>query len=213
MIRRVVIVVTSLVLIGAPGSVDGQTLSQMIGDYNSVADKGALGIDLALKGAQLWESYHALSDADRTLDPDFSPAGMPRLPSRCAGSDECGACFAEARQDLNSRRYQFEKLRAIGLESKKMKDDAIAFGSSMSSLPGQGLGWHVAREDIMEGWQSLVAAYEDKYREFLVQLRADLTAIEACEEEYFGEEGWFDRFGFIYFQFMEDRYHPDNMLR
>lgn len=213
MIRRAAVLVACFALLGAVNAAEGPGLNQLMSDYVQVSDKAALGIDLALKAGQLAESYTALSDADRRFDPDFSPAGMPRLPSQCAGSDECGQCFAEARRDLNRRRYQFEKLRAIALQTKKMTDDAIALGSSLSSLPGQGLGWHVARSDIMEGWEAFGSTYDDKYREFLDDLRRDLSAVGACEAEYFGEEGWFDRFGFIYYQFMEDRYHPDNMLR
>jgi hypothetical protein len=33
-----------------------------------------------------------------------------------------------------------------------------------------------------------------------------LDQIAACEEEVYGEEGWYNRYAFIYYQFMADRH-------
>lgn len=168
--------------------------------------------DVAGKVDEGLSAFEFLKGSDREREPDVSPAGMPRVPSHCAGSDECGACYEQAQRKLNRVRLTFERLRGIGMETKEMKDDALAVGQSISSMPGMGLGWYGARRDIMEGWHQFTAIYEGKYRELLESLRGSLEEIAACEAEHFDEENWFDRFGFIYYQFMEDRYHPEAVL-
>lgn len=180
--------------------------------YSGVAggmDKGAeaLGwLETAL------DAYELLTGADRAREPDYSPAGMPRVPSRCADSEACGACYEQAQRKLNRVRDTLERLRGIGLHTKEMKDDAIAVGTSLSSIQGAGLGWYGARRDIMAGWQEFVGTYQDKYRELIGSLETALRQIETCEATHFDEANWFDRFGFIYLQFMEGRYHPDAIL-
>lgn len=202
----------SLWLVMPPVAPQASRLLDLYRAYAFVAerlDKGAMGLEKVREGL---EAYEFLTESDRSREPDFSPAGMPRVPSNCAASEECGACYEQAQRKLNRIRGTFEKLRAIGLETREIKDDALAVGASISSLPGAGLGWYGARRNIMGGWNEFIGTYDSKYRELLGSLRGALEEIGACEAEHFDEANWFDRFGFIYFQFMEDRYHPDAVL-
>lgn len=159
--------------------------------------------------AQLYASYTAL---DERVDVDLSAANTPRVPSSCAGSEECGACYERAQGRLNHDRVTLERLRVVGRQTKAMKDDALALGQSVASFPGMGFGWYRARKDILTGWQSFVGQYEAKYEELMANLRMVLDEIGACEAEYFDQPDWFDRYGFIYHQFMAERYHPETVL-
>jgi len=176
----------------------------------------ALGVKNLKNAANVYrtlsEGYELLTDGDRRREPDYSPAGMPRVPSHCAESEACGVCYEQAQGELKRVRRTLEELRAIGVETKEMKDDAIAVGTSLSSIQGAGLGWYGARRDIMAGWQRFVRAYEDKYSQLLGSLEAALRQIEQCEKDHFDEPDWYERFGFIYFQFMEASYHPGAIL-
>lgn len=220
--RGALLVVWGTVLFAAPASLESQEassegapqsrLQRLRSAYSGVAsrmDKAAAGLGL-LETAL--DAYELLTDSDRAREPDYSPAGMPRVPSHCAASEECGACYEQAQRKLNRVRGTLEQLRAIGLHTKEIKDDAIAVGTSLSSIQGAGLGWYGARRDIMAGWQSFVGSYVAKYRELMGSLETALKQIGACEAEHFDEQGWFDRFGFIYFQFMEGRYHAEAVL-
>jgi len=175
-----------------------------------------VGAEQAGKALDLYrtlaDGYELLTDNDRGFEPDLSPAGMPRVPSNCAESEECGVCYEEAQGKLNRVRGTFEELRSLGLQTKEMKDDALAVGESFSSIQGFGLGWYGARRDIMAGWQNFLDAYDAKYRELLESLRNALEQIETCEADHFAVPDWYDRYGFIYYQFMEERYHPGGVL-
>jgi hypothetical protein len=41
-------------------------------------------------------------------------------------------------------------------------------------------------------------------------MQTSLQALGKCEEEFFKERDWYNRFGYIYYSFMADRYKsPD----
>lgn len=203
------LLVAGLSLLSPPVALQASGLLELYEIYVKVGEQMN---DIAGKVEEGLDAYELLTGSDREREPDVSPAGMPRVPSHCAASDECGACYEQAQRKLNRVRLTFERLRGIGMETKEMKDDALAVGQSIASLPGMGLGWYGARRDIMQGWHDFTAIYEGKYRELLGSLHGSLEEIAACEAAYFDEANWFDRFGFIYYQFMEDRYHPDAVL-
>ena len=123
-----------------------------------------------------------------------------------------GADPAVRDQLLAQMRRTLEQLRVIGVQTKAMKDDAMAVGESFASFPGMGLGWYAARRDITTGWQGFVNAYNGKYRQLLESLSRALKEVGACEAEYFGQRDWYERFGFIYYEFIQDRYDPARIL-
>lgn len=54
--------------------------------------------------------------------------------------------------------------------------------------------------------RTILPRNDAKYEELVEELRGSLDQIAACEEEVYGEKDWYNRFGFIYYQFMADRY-------
>ncbi|RZV66309.1 MAG: hypothetical protein EX254_03965 [Flavobacteriaceae bacterium] len=157
---------------------------------------------------------------------DVSTAGGPRLPSSCippnVGSTEedppenirnrdprvdgC-ACLDVAYRNLNRRRLNLERLRIIFKHSMKKINAGIAFGDNVSGVHGvSGLAWQSQKMIILkESIPTLNKAYDDKYAEMIQALEENLKQIDECES-MFGYEDWYNKAGFIYWQFMADKY-------
>ena len=182
-----------------------EAASWVAGHFDTLGDVFTAGAAVA----DLLNQFEAL---DQRHDVDLSAANTPRVPSSCAESEGCGSCYEQAQRNLNRVRRTLEQLRVIGVQTKAMKDDAMAVGESFASFPGMGLGWYAARRDITTGWQGFVNAYNGKYRQLLESLSRALKEVGACEAEYFGQRDWYERFGFIYYEFIQDRYDPARIL-
>ncbi|OGW59680.1 MAG: hypothetical protein A2V83_04215 [Nitrospirae bacterium RBG_16_64_22] len=184
-----------------PGSVTGR----------GIADRGiawtTFGIDFVTSFGEMRGDYPGLAPGDAAYDPDFSPEGSPEVPSRCAASAECEACFEQAQGKLNFMRYNLEKLRIIYRSTKDYADKAMAFGDSVSSIHGvSGLAWQHEKAGIQKSLDKLGGTYDQKYHGMMRSLRGALQEMAECEKRHFGEPDWYNRFGFIFYSFMEDRY-------
>lgn len=164
----------------------------------------------AKKPIDLWDKAKPLTEEDEGYDP-VEPPGGPKLPSTCKDNDQCAECFEKPYADLQSVRVRFEKLRILYQSTKKELGDAIAFGDGASNVHGiSAMAWSREKEKIRASEKRFEAAYDAKYEELLGVLQEALQGIASCEESVFGEEAWYDRFGFIYHQFMADRYRRIN---
>lgn len=138
---------------------------------------------------------------------DRNMAGMPQVPSMCAESKACGACYQDALRRLNFVRGQFEWLRCKYQTTRSFAHSAISFGDNVSGVHAiSGLAWQAQRRQIMESLRQFGETYEEQYEEGVNTLQETLRAMGRCEAKFGGEKGWYDRFGFIYFTFMQDRY-------
>nr|WP_297784941.1 hypothetical protein [uncultured Allomuricauda sp.] len=149
------------------------------------------------------------------------PAQGPSIPSICTDmyfddngdiseeeDQECAECFLEARKNFNNLRYQFEKLATIYKCTKDFSNAAISFGDDVSGFtPGGvgGLAWQTQRRNIEKSITELEQAYDNKYAEFLQSLADSMKELNICEAKY-GVEDWYDRFGYMYFEFMQEKY-------
>ncbi|HSE47961.1 MAG TPA: hypothetical protein VLA96_02005, partial [Terriglobales bacterium] len=50
------------------------------------------------------EEFGLIDPREAAVQPNYEPPGQPMIPSRCAGSGECGACFADANAKLEKSR-------------------------------------------------------------------------------------------------------------
>ncbi|MGH8187405.1 MAG: hypothetical protein ACREUC_12665 [Steroidobacteraceae bacterium] len=151
--------------------------------------------------------FDPLTPNDEQYEDDFDPAGQPDVPLQCAGSAECAECFEPAHARLNAVRTRFEKLRRIGAWTRTYKERAFTLGQAMGGMHGlAGLAWTGERIKLEKQFQSFESSYQDKYAELLGELEGSLRQIAACEESVYDEQGWYERFGFIYYNFMADRY-------
>lgn len=162
----------------------------------------------AYKGYQeLMEQYEHLTPKDGPFDPQYQPPGTPEIPSSCAGSNKCGQCFEDAQGKLTSVRIRFEKLRVLYGSTKAWIARALAFGDNMASAVGVGgLAWQTERTKVEASVANLDRSYDNKYNELLGTLKEALQAIATCEAQHYNNPDWYDRYGFMFYSFMADRY-------
>jgi hypothetical protein len=169
--------------------------------FQGALDRGLQAANIAL---QAWRILHP---SDHTCLSSTSPSTMPIVPSMCAGSDGCAACYSEAYSRLDRSRGNLEKLRCIYNWNKEYSVRAMSFGDNVSSIHGiSGLAWQQERRKIERAVDQLGVSYDQKYRELLGYVREDLGQISACEARFFGNPDWGTRYGFMFYGFLEDRY-------
>ena len=198
----------------APGWVaDAEAAAQ---GWNTAGQVGSTASRFFGFGENLYdflEAYDNLSPEDSGYDPDLDPDGGPQVPARCAvASSDCGACFTNAVDEINFIRFYLEKLRAIARSTIDMSRKAISFGDDASGFHGMmGLSWQLqGRPQIEEAVTKLRRTYVRKHGEYMGSLKTALQNLSRCEAEHFGEEDWYARYGFIYYEFMRSRYEsPD----
>jgi hypothetical protein len=184
--------------------------------YKDRVDKGTALVGDFIGIANSWQEFtdahDALTPDDRQFDPDYSPDGSPEIPSACAESEECNACYETAVKEINFYRFSLDKGRGIAKGTLDYAAKAIAFGDSASGSFGVGgLAWSLeAKPEVEKVVAKLRKTYNGKYEEWIAGMEKSLRALGECEEEYFGERDWYARFGYIYYSFMADRYKsPD----
>jgi len=150
--------------------------------------------------------YPPLVPADRRAEPQ-APDGQPRVPAGCDGSESCGACYQGAMERLNRNRTVLERLRGIHAKTKKDTELKISVGDGASAIHGvSALAWQKEKVLILKDLNKFYQSYDRKYLELIGYLRESLMAVDACEASEFDNPDWYNRFGFIYYQFMADRY-------
>ncbi|MDQ3068511.1 MAG: hypothetical protein M3R55_02130 [Acidobacteriota bacterium] len=186
---------------GLPGAV-GQT-SGWIADALGKGGKA---------GAEALGAYDPLTKGDQALDPNYRPQGSPSVPSHCTApdgksSEGCNDCYAAAYRKLTAVRTAFEKLRRVGTTTRAFTAKSIAFGDSVSGVHGvAGLGWQPERAKIEQSLRDFEKAYDSKHTELSGLLEVALKDIGQCERTHFNMPDWYDRYGFMYYTFMSDRY-------
>lgn len=163
---------------------------------------------------ELLESYTGIGDC---MDLPMPP-GMPAIPSFCPDEAEgaastvsdsrgdCARCFVEARDEFNKVRYNLEQLRVIYKCTKDFSKKAIAFGDNTSGVHAiSGLAWQAEKVKIEGSVKNLENAYDLKYAELIGKLQESLIALAVCEEE-FGTPDWYDRYGYMFYEFVKEKY-------
>jgi len=168
--------------------------------------------ELGDKQNSYYKDLENLSPDDDQYEPNYKLPGTPELPSLCKNSQKCEACFKQPYADLQNTRFRFDKLRRLNKVTKDMLRDAISFGDAAAGLAGgmAPLAWNTEKIKIRAAEQNFNKSYDAKYEELLATLKDNLLGIAACESEIFGNEAWYDRFGFFYHQFMAEAYRRPN---
>ena len=172
-------------------------------------DKSKPWIDRGKAGKDLWDKYDPLTDADKKADPDYNPPGGPQVPSSCDESKIAGCkdCYQSAYENLYKLRGNFEKLRSIKIATEDFTKSSLSFGDSVSGVHGvAGLGWQAERRKIEASFKNFEKIYKAKHQQLSDKLGENLKEIDQCEAQYYGEKDWYNRYGYMYFTFMTDRY-------
>jgi hypothetical protein len=168
--------------------------------------------DINDKGDKYYKDLDGLAPEDDQYEPNFDLPGSPDLPSLCKDSQKCEQCYKKPYEDLQNTRFRFEKLRRLNRATKTMLRDAISFGDAAATAAGglAPLAWNKEKTKIRASEANFNASYDAKYAELLATLKNDLLGIAACEAEIFNNQGWYERFGFMYHAFMAEAYRrPD----
>lgn len=138
--------------------------------------------------------------------PDFSASSGAMMASTCAGNPECSECYNRAVGELNFIRRQLGRLSCIYANTKNFTTSALAFGDNMSGIHAvTGAAWQSERGGIVAQMNSFKQTYDRKYTDMMGSLQRALVGIGTCEAK-FGLPDWYQRFGFVYFEFMKDKY-------
>ena len=181
---------------------------------NALSDSNAVGgaVNTVFSGARnasnWWDASNLLDqEADRHYEPDLSGEGAPDIPATlCGASADCNQCYARAFDGLYNMRFNLEKLRVAGQATSDYVAKSYALGDGLAGVTGvAALQWQVERAGIAKSFEHFKGTYDRKYEEMMKSLKGVLDRWDACEGQY-GERDWYARFGFLYYQFMRDKY-------
>ena len=185
-------------------------------DYQDSAGKAGKAADQVSKSAKdaqglidLFQSYQGLSTKDKEFDPNDNPPGSPEVPASCqdASTGGCQSCYAEAYESLNKARFDLERLRAVRGSTEEFYRASTSFGDNVSGIHGvAGLAWQAERRKIEASFKNFQGVYVKKHGQLMGNLKAALEKIAVCEAKFYNEPDWYNRFGFMYYTFMESRY-------
>jgi hypothetical protein len=174
---------------------------------DAASSLGGWGLRTLRSWQDLVDAYQPLTRDDPTYQPNYRPPGAPEVPSNCEGVEGCGSCYQDAHAELNRVRTSLERLRVAYKATKDFATKSIAFGDTASGIHAvTGLAWQVERDKITKALEELNHTYDAKHAELIPRLEKALRAISECERKFFGTKDWYNRYGFIYYTFMSDRY-------
>lgn len=155
----------------------------------------------------LYRQHRHLDASDAQYEPDMSGQGAPAVPyTLCRGNAECTSCYEDANARLYTMRYNLERLRIAGQSTNDYVKSAIAVGDGLSGMTGYAaLEWQTQRVRINRQFDGFKRTYDNKYEGMMTSLRDVLSRWDRCERQ-FGMPDWYNRFGFLYMTFMQDKY-------
>ena len=158
---------------------------------------------IAGSAQDLYNASRALGNGE--CSPDFSTSANAMMPTSCT-SGECRECYTRAVNELTFVRRQLGRLSCIYQNTKTFNNSAIAFGDNASGIHAvTGLAWQNARAEIVTEFKHFQGTYDNKYQDLVGALENALKGVDACERQY-GQPDWYQRFGFMYFEFLKDKY-------
>jgi hypothetical protein len=161
-----------------------------------------------------WSNYNrALSDLDQELTGRLArDHDGPSIPSSCSsgsGGTGCGECFERAYGEVNFTRFVLERLRTIHHLTMNYIRNAESLGDTTSGVHAvSGLAWQYAKQDIEASKRSFNKASREKYEALVNNMSRALHMVDDCERQFFQNPDWFNRYGFVYLNFVKDAYEP-----
>lgn len=190
----------------------------------NTADRLGKLVGVYKSAREMYDGLQSLKKAECLPDYSVNPQAM--VPSSCdvsvneaavlrndpielakiAASSKCAKCYEEAYKKLTDARKRLGKLKCLGLTTKEFVTKQVSFGDTVSGIHAlQGLAWQKERRQIMDAYTKFKDAYDRKYKELMDLLNESMISIDKCEAEN-GQKDWYQRFGFMYVEFMAEKY-------
>ena len=185
-------------LFGSDGEINAQSIAtNSISHFNNFLQTQNAASDFS-------DGFATLSETE--CSPDFSSGNNATMAGTCGENDVCQECYTKAVSNMDFFRRQLARLNCIYQNTKTFTTSAVAFGDNTSGIHAMaGIAWQKQRATIMKSMEKLKVTYDTKYTEFIKGLKDALMEFDACEASY-GSPDWFRKNGFIYFEFMKERY-------
>jgi hypothetical protein len=156
--------------------------------------------------------YKPLDDGDPQYDPNGNE-GETEIPSGCAEANStCAQCVRQAEENIQFNRSYLHIAWSISHSTLDYANKRIAFGDTVSGIHGaMALSWQLAgKPQIEEAMESLRKTYGKKYKDYIKNIEASLHKMADCEAENYSIRDLYQRFGFLYLEFIKSRYEsPD----
>lgn len=171
-----------------------------------ISDSSTIGV--ARDADELLRDAESLDAEEAACGSAYTDASGPTVPSQCAENEDCRDCYEEAVRKVDFNRYYIERARCITAANVKMANSAVAFGDSASGIHAvAGLSWQLqGKPQIVEAVAKLKQTYTGKAGQYLANLQGALQELGQCEAQHYGEQDWYQRYGWIYHNFMKAKY-------
>lgn len=183
-------------------------MSDLSGQMSDAANGVSNGLNVI---TQLTDTFSALSDLDHALQDSIrDDHSGPEVPTGCGGGSASGACtecYTRAYNEINFVRNTLNRLRTILTRTLTYIRNAEGLGDSVSGIHGvSGLSWQYAKGGIEQTKAHLLQTSQAKYEALVQSMRHALDAVATCERTYFNNPDWYNRYGFMYFNFIKEAY-------
>lgn len=157
---------------------------------------------------ELWNNWESLDDQEADCGSNYNADAGPTVPSQCAESEDCMRCYGDAVRAIDFNRFYIERARCITAANVRMAKSAIAFGDSSSGVHGvTGLSWSLGgKPQVEQALRDLKRTYTRKANDYLFEIDRSMKKLGQCEAEHFGERDWYQRYGWLYVNFMRSKY-------
>jgi len=178
---------------------------------DNLGDMVSEGIGHLNTAINLYNSASELYNASQALDnnecvPDFSTDAQSMMPTGCSENAACASCYEQGINNLTVVRRSLARMSCIRMNTKRFNEAAIAFGDNVAGIHAvTGLAWQQQRAEILQTFDHFNHTYDQKYTDLMASLQNALHSIDRCESQ-FGMRDWYQRFGFIYFEMMKEKY-------
>jgi len=157
------------------------------------------------------EEFGLIDPREAAVQPNYNPPGQPMIPSRCAGTGECGACFLEANAKLDKSRKLLEDMYVIYKQTELKAGRIHELANAAAGLsPYAQLAWTAIKNNPNEpmnvAQKHFYEVYDGNLEKLLAMANEGLIGVGACEREHFKDYDWYPRYGMIYYNFLQARY-------
>ncbi|MEO8549116.1 MAG: hypothetical protein ABI678_04065 [Kofleriaceae bacterium] len=183
-------------------------MSDLSGQMSDIAGGVSNGLNVI---GQLTETFTALTDLDQTLhDTIRDDHSGPEVPTGCgtgSARESCSECYTHAYNEINFVRNTLNRLRTILSRTLNYIRNAEGLGDSVSGIHGvSGLSWQYAKGGIEQTKAHLLQTSTAKYQALVQSMRHALDMVATCERTYFNNPDWYNRYGFMYYNFIKEAY-------